>query len=165
MRPLHTLALGIALLLGVSARAQDKDKPAKDPAKDTYEAVVKESIKLMNDLGDVLASAKDEASADKAVEKIKTFGPRQKDLQARMEKLGKPDKETEEKLKKDYEPDMKKAIGRMSGEMLRISQDEKLKKVATAVAAALSGPKKPEPKKDDPKKDEKPKPDDKKESK
>src|SRR5688572_15446690 len=98
--PFHSLALAATLLLGTNARTQEKDKPVKDTPKDTFESVIKAQLKVMNDLCDVLETAKDEASGDKAIEKLKPFAKLQQDLGARMTKLGKPGPDEEEALKK-----------------------------------------------------------------
>jgi hypothetical protein len=148
--PLHTLALTAALLLGAVSGAQEKDKPAKEPVKDTFENLIKDQLKLMSDLCDILESAKDEATGEKAIVKLKPLGPRQKAIEERIQKLGKPTKEEEEALKTKYEAEMKKTANRLSGEFVRMAKDEKLKKVVEVMQEVMTG-RRPAPPKDTPK--------------
>lgn len=127
----NALALLATLLVGGLVLAQDKDKPEKDPPKekDTFDILIKAQLKLVNEMVDVMEKIKDVETAEQALPKMKGFEKTQKDLEARMKKLGKPDKEEEEALKKKYEKDFEKAIGRLFKEAGRLQGMPEVQKI------------------------------------
>jgi hypothetical protein len=126
-------ALTLSLLLAGTATAQDKDKPAKEATKADFEKLVKEQIGMLNQMCVLLESVKDKASGEKAVPKLKALAKKGEELKARMEKLGKPSKETEQALKEKYSPEIQKVIPRLVKESTRIGNDPELKKVLEAM--------------------------------
>jgi hypothetical protein len=96
-------------------------------SKPTYDSVMEDSLAAMEDSTAILATVKDEASANAAKPKLKEIGDRMKTLKAQQEKIGKPSKEEEAELKKKYEERMTKAFGAMLKETMRLSMDPKLK--------------------------------------
>jgi hypothetical protein len=93
-------------------------------AADTFESVTEEMIKGMNDAADLLTGIKDKQSADAAKPKLKTLGKKLADLKKRAEKLGKPTKEVEDKLKAKYEEKIKQAADRLLQETFRVANVE-----------------------------------------
>jgi hypothetical protein len=109
--------------------AQAQDKPAKEPTQADYEKLLKEQIDMVKQMVDILESAKDKASGNKALPRLKTLTKKNAEIRTRMKKLGEPNKEIETALKKKFEPEMLKVVPRMIKEVNRIGQDPELKKV------------------------------------
>jgi hypothetical protein len=88
---------------------------------DSPDSVIKDQIKLMNDMADVLEGIKDKDSAEKAKPKLEALAKKAKDIEERAKKLKLDDmpKEKQEALKKKYEDDIKKAAGRFGAAMMK----------------------------------------------
>jgi len=69
--------------------------------------VMKDTVSTMNEMADVLDTIKDQESAKAARPKLENLLQRLKDLKAKADKI-KVTKSEEERLKKKYEPDLKK---------------------------------------------------------
>jgi hypothetical protein len=78
-----------------------------------HEKVVKGLIDQLNELGDALESVKDKESAKAAAVRINKVCDRLKELAKEYEDLPKPSKAEDERLKKKYEGDLKKAAERV----------------------------------------------------
>jgi hypothetical protein len=137
------VGLGIVALLCCATQGR---------AADTFEDLVKESIKSMKQLVEVLETVKDEASAKTAKPKLEKMGKDMQALQARAKKLGEPSKEDKEKLEKKYKPELESLSKKLIGELLRIQGNPETAKVLKDVDF-LGRKKKTEPAKDAPKKD------------
>ncbi len=79
---------------------------------DSPDAVMKDTIKLMNEAVDALESANDKDSAEKAKAKLEDINKRLKDVVERAKKLKMP-KDQEKKLEEKYKDDMTKIQKRM----------------------------------------------------
>src|SRR5262245_39463770 len=90
--------------------------------KDSHESLIKEMIAAFNDAADILATIKDKASADAAKPKLKKLGDKIRDIEARMDKLGKPkSKDQKEKVNQLIEKDFVAACDRLATELARIA--------------------------------------------
>jgi predicted nucleic acid-binding Zn-ribbon protein len=78
-----------------------------------HEAMMKDMIKAMNELADVLESIKDEATAKAAEPKLKALGTRIQEMKKKADALGGLPKDKDEELRKKYEPEMNAAVGRI----------------------------------------------------
>ena len=92
----------------------------------THDSVMEDSVTAMEDVGKILATVKDEASANAAKPKLKELGEKMKTLKAEADKMAKPTTEQEAELKKKYEDRMTKAMGTLMTEGFRIAGDPKL---------------------------------------
>jgi hypothetical protein len=149
-------ALTLSLVFAGTVTAQAQDKPAKEPTQADYEKLLKEYVSNMNQVCDVLESAKDKASAEKAVLKLKALAKKSEEMQARMKKLGKPSKEIELALQKKFEPEMQKVIPRLNKEATRIGQDPELKIVIKAMGTLFGDTDKDKKPRDKPAEKDKP---------
>src|SRR5262249_18058217 len=105
---LCTLAL-VLLLAGTGFRA---DPPAKDkPEKDTPDLVMKDAIKVMGELADVLETIKDKDSVLKVKTKLVDLKKRYLAVgeRARKLKIDNLPKEEKEALEKKYKADLERA--------------------------------------------------------
>ncbi|XAL98515.1 hypothetical protein OT109_13110 [Phycisphaeraceae bacterium D3-23] len=70
---------------------------------DTHESLAEEGIEIMEGITEALSEVEDEASADRAGEKIKALAEDFRDVAARLDALGKPDEETERQVQEAFE--------------------------------------------------------------
>jgi outer membrane murein-binding lipoprotein Lpp len=77
---------------------------------DSHEALVQDSLVMMEDINEQLASIKDKDSCEAAIKELKAISDRAKLMKERGDKLGKMPEETEKALKEKYEPQFKKAL-------------------------------------------------------
>lgn len=94
--------------------------------KATHDSVTAEAIKLMNDMADILASIKDEASAKSAKPKLEALSKRMDALKQKSQALGVPTKEQKDALQKKYGEERTKAASRLLKDIFRIALDPKL---------------------------------------
>lgn len=134
------LAFVLLLVMGTLAAADKSDKKP-DPKKQTPEDVIKELVKVQNQVADVLETVKDDASADAALPKLQKVAAIGAELGKTMEDF-KLSKEEQEKLFQKHGEDFVKAYKRSQAAMDKAEKAkvsmEKLKKLA----AALEPPKK-----------------------
>jgi hypothetical protein len=93
---------------------------------DTHEKLTADSIAAMKEFSGIIASIKDEPSAQAAKPKLEALGDRMEALRKRRDALGQPTKEQEEALKKKYEPEVKQIAEEMLPNMMRVAFDPKL---------------------------------------
>jgi len=82
------------------------------------DSLTKESITLMNEMSDIMEKS---ANAAEAKPKLDAVASKMKDLKKRMDNVGKPSAAEEETLKKKYEPEMKKAVGRLLAASMQLA--------------------------------------------
>lgn len=109
MRKATLAGLALALVFGVSGCGDSPD------------SVMKDTIKLMNEMADVMEGIKDKDSAEKAKPKLEALAKKMKDLEERAKKLKLDEmpKEKKEALQKKYEDDLKKAGTRFGAAMMK----------------------------------------------
>jgi len=150
---LFTLVLAF-LLAGTGFRAEP---PAKDkPEKDAPALVMKEMIKVMGELADVLETIKDKDSALKVKTRLVDLKKRYNAVgeRARKIKFDNLPKEEKEALEKKYKADLERAVTRLLGAMAKLD-DPEVRKILKAVdQEAKKDEKKGEDKKSDEKKEE-----------
>lgn len=95
---------------------------------DTHESVVKDTLSTMEEVVKVLEGVKDEASAKTAATKLEALGEEMKKMKEVHDKLGKPDAETEKKLKEKYEKRLSEVSQKLMQEMMRIATNPALGK-------------------------------------
>jgi hypothetical protein len=114
-------ALAAVLLLGLSCSVGVTNANAADTKE--YAAIIRESIALTNQLADILATVKDQTSADKARPEVKKIAARVKELGAKLDKLGPPTPQQVEELKK-YERSANEAETKLITQAIRLSETE-----------------------------------------
>lgn len=102
-----------------------------------HEALAKESITLMQDLGDTLAKVTDKSSAEKQVDRLETIVSKMKSVHSRMERMDAPSEEDEAAMSKALEADMGSAMQKMTQEMARIAQNPEIMQVVGPVLEKL----------------------------
>ncbi len=110
----------VALLLVGGAGAAD----VKD-----FDANIEAFIKALNKTGDLLATVKDKASADKAKPELKKAAAEMKKLKAESDKLGKPTDEQAAELTKKHKKGVETAAVKLTTELIRLSRAEYAKDV------------------------------------
>jgi hypothetical protein len=103
-------ALWVVLLVVVGCGGSSRD------------SMTKEGIDLMNEISDILEKS---ANVAEAKPKLEAVTSRMKDLKKRMDTVGKPSAAEEEALKKKYEPEMQKAVGRLMGASMKMAMKDK----------------------------------------
>ena len=88
---------------------------------DKYESATREMLDNLEDMNSVLDGVKNEADLKAAKPELDEIGERMKALSERMEKMGKPPKEREKALKSKYDERMKKAMGDLTKNMMRLA--------------------------------------------
>jgi hypothetical protein len=97
--------------------------------KDTHESLTKEGIDLMGEYIDTLDKINDEESAKAAKPKLEALAKKGQDLKKRMEAIGKPSKEEEERLQKKFSGDIAKLAPKMFGAMAKLQKYPELKDI------------------------------------
>lgn len=69
---------------------------------DTHEELLKESLKVITEVCDVMDKVKDKATAEQNKPKLKELSARMDDLRKRVEKLGEPTVEVVKKITEQY---------------------------------------------------------------
>jgi hypothetical protein len=82
-------------------------------AGDTHESLTREALDQMKEFVSIMDNVKDEASAQEAKPKLEALVTRMKELKKRADKLGKPSKEEDERLKKKYESEYKEVFPKL----------------------------------------------------
>ena len=111
----RSITLGIGLILAVAAVGCDTSYKK-------HEALVKDVIVVLNDMGDALESVKDPASAKAAAAKIDGICDRFKDIRDKVDALPKLSKSDDEKLVKNWKSDLDKAMSRVRAAGQQASQ-------------------------------------------
>jgi len=93
---------------------------------DSHEAVMEESVSVMEDLHTILKDVKDKGSAEDVKSKIQALGDRMKDLKARADALGDPPKEVEAELGEKYMTKLFSLMMKITGEAQRIESNPEL---------------------------------------
>src|SRR5262245_47202539 len=111
-------AVGISQEKPSAAKREDSktgDSKEKDPTKvsDSPDAILKDMIKLMNDLADAIGSARARESAQKAKATLEKIDKKFRDVAKRAKKLKDPPKEQQKALEKKYKGDLEKVTKRM----------------------------------------------------
>ena len=101
---------------------------------DSHESATEDAVGIMDEMAEILESIEDKDSAEKANDRLKDLAKDAEKIVARMEELGKPDKEMEAKLKEEFEDDIKALQKRVDAALKRI-----LKKDATLLVKIESG--------------------------
>ena len=114
------VAFGVAF---ADEPAKPKEKPA-EPEKDTFESVIKLIVKTHSVRADILTAVKDEKAAKESIPKLEKLTGELKALQARMDKIGKPDKEQEKKLQGIFMRDMRKELERIHNQAMRLMDED-----------------------------------------
>ena len=102
----RSITLGIGLILAVAVVGCDANYKK-------HEALAKELIVVLNDMGDALESIKDHASAKAAAAKIDTLCDRLKDIRDKVDALPRLSKSDNDKLEKNLKADLDKAMSRI----------------------------------------------------
>ena len=102
----RSILFGLALVLAVPAAGR-----ADDTAK--HEALMKDMIKALDDLGDALESVKDKDTAKKAAVKINKVCDDMTALGKKAQDLPKLSKEQDTALEKKYKPQLEKVSARI----------------------------------------------------
>jgi len=109
---------------------------------DSHDGVADAAIELMEDMADVLEGIDSKEAADAAAGDLEDLAERGAELGQAMEKLGKPDKETEKELEEKYEDRMKAVSERMGKamqkSMMYIAQSEECQKAMERVGEKMS---------------------------
>lgn len=113
----------LALWTGTAVLAQDGD---------TYEKILDDQIKAMQDLNTVLKDVKDVETATKSKAGIEKIADDMKAIKARADKLGKPTPEQEKTLKEKYETQVQKEAKDLLGHIFRIGKDPEAAKIVQA---------------------------------
>lgn len=95
---------------------------------ETHDSVTKKTLAKMEETVKILEGVKDEASAKAAATKLEALGEEMKKMKEAHDKLGKPDTETEKKLKEKYEEQFKTVSTNLMKEMMRIATNPVLAK-------------------------------------
>lgn len=113
---LTAIAASVAFLFaaGNATPAETKD----------FEDALKEMIAAIKKIGDTLAGVKDKESAEKARPELKKSGEKIKELQAKIEKLGKPTPEQEKELGEKFKKDLQDATNKLVQEAVRLGQTD-----------------------------------------
>jgi hypothetical protein len=115
MRSFAFASLLVALSFIVTAQGQEKD---------SFDSLTGAIIKQLGKVADTLASITDKKTAEAAKPKLSEVGKTIQDLQARLEKLGKPSEEEAKALEKKYKDDTLKIISRVQSEAVRLATVE-----------------------------------------
>lgn len=124
-RAFGAAVLGL-MLLGFAA-GQEKpavppvgDKAKSEPAKDSFEVIIKEMIKTLNQLGDHLAKATSENAAKDVRKAVEKCVAEMAALSQRSDKLGKLSPEESKKLEEKYKVELDAASKKFSAETERL---------------------------------------------
>lgn len=121
-RPFASLVLVLSLL-GLSACTGG----------DSHEALAKEQIALMTDLGETLAKVTDKASAEKHSGELNKLAEKMAGLEKRMNELGAPSEEAGQALEKKLAEEMGKAMATMTSEMTRLAGNAEVQAVLAPI--------------------------------
>ena len=88
----------------------------------THESLAEEQMALMNEMFDVMEGVTDAASAQAAKPKLEKISTRMKELGEKAKALGQPSAEEEQRLKKKFEPELKKMMERFFPLMTKIGK-------------------------------------------
>jgi len=100
---------------------------------DSPDSIMKDTIKLMNDMADAVESAKDKDSAEKAKAKLEDIDKKFKDLAERAKKVKVSDDQGK-KLTEKYKEDIEKATKRMMEAGMSLAKNPE---AAAIIAPAL----------------------------
>lgn len=89
----------------------------------SHDAVAKESVDTLTEVGDTLEKVTDKASAEKQVGKLEKLMTKMGDLEKRKNEVGEPSAEDLEAMKKKYEAKMTAAMEKVMKEMMRLSSN------------------------------------------
>lgn len=92
---------------------------------DTPQRVADDTIDVMKETTAILEGVKDEASANKAHDKLQAIGDRFKSIKERQDKL-KISTDDKMKLEAEYRPKMEPVMQKLMAESMRIAMDPKL---------------------------------------
>jgi hypothetical protein len=102
----RSILLGLALVLAVPATSHGADT-------DKHEALIKDMIKGLDDLGDALESVKDKDTAKTAAVKINKVCDRMTEIGKKAQDLPKLSKDEDAALEKKYKPQLEKVAARI----------------------------------------------------
>jgi len=135
------LTVALAVLVG-GCSGGSSGKPKEDKGEQstggTHDAVMTEMTGLMNEYADILAKAKDKASAEKAKDDLKALGDKFQSVGERAKKLGEPGKDQQEALMKKHMPEMEKAQKRIMEASVEMSKHPEAAKVLAPAMQELS---------------------------
>jgi hypothetical protein len=115
-------AVAVVLLFSLSCLVGTSNSYGADTKE--FGAIIEESTALTNQLADILATVKDQTSADRVHPKVKRIVARIKDLGRKLNKLGQPTPEQAKELQKKYERSANEAEYKMIREAERLSETE-----------------------------------------
>jgi hypothetical protein len=87
---------------------------------DPHERIMENMLGCMEEMTEILATVTDKATAEAAKPKLEALGTRMEAINKEMKEVGEPDKDKEEALKTKYEERMKKVMGGMMKESMRV---------------------------------------------
>jgi len=105
--------LAVVLLLPLGP-AQAADKP-------TYESLMKDWLKTVTDMNDVLANIKDDATARTSLPKLEAIVERRMDTLHALKHWGDPGENERERVSKKFDPDFDRANKELRKELQRLS--------------------------------------------
>src|SRR5438552_13091566 len=104
----HVLPLGALVLLVCCAGCGD-----------SHESLAKDSVSNMKEMVAILDGVKDQASAHDAKPKLKSLMEKQKDIDARQNKLGAPSEDEMKTIDSKYSKEMEELQQKFNGQMMR----------------------------------------------
>ena len=102
----------VALSFTIAVQGQEKD---------TFDSLTGAMVKELAKVADALASITDKKTAEAAKPKLVEIGKTMEGLQARMEKLGKPNAEEAKAIEKKYKDETLKLVSRVQSEAVRLA--------------------------------------------
>ena len=108
---------------------------------DPHEAILEESVDLMNEMVSILESVDSEDDIDRASKEMADVAKELEALGERMEEIGDPPPEKEAELSKKFEAEMQEGMQRMQAAMGKVMAlgPEAMDKLGSAVQEAMSG--------------------------
>jgi hypothetical protein len=125
---LWTSAL-VALLLVFSMQLSADDKSGtkgdgnQQPKQDSWEQVVKDTIKMLKDVTKTLSEANDAESAKKAKAELERVYKGQQEINDRVAKLGVRSKEQEDDLTKKYKTELEDVLKSLEAQVTRVMKE------------------------------------------
>ena len=105
--------LGLAILAGAVASA-----PAQEGG--SHEALVKQSLVLLNGINTALATVKDRETAEKSRPELRKLAAAWQEMRKKAAELPPPDRAEKDRLAKEYKTELRKEEGKLRGEILRL---------------------------------------------
>jgi len=144
---LALLCLPLGSVAGNEGRQPDDKKGDPTKPSDSPDKVMKDTLKLLNEMADAIESAKDKDSAEKARTKLEALEKKFRDIGDRAKKL-KVTNEAGKKLAEKYKDDLEKATKRMVQAGLQLGKNadaaqiilpalQKIQKAATELQGDL----------------------------